>query len=75
MRAPRDILKHVQVETAARKRKCHRNKKHFVSKGEPCLVIKEGAFAGSKNYCVECAMEIINAANSKLLSLDGGLAT
>ena len=50
MRAPRDVLKHVCVEIAERRRKCHRDKNHSISKGEKCLVVVDGSFGGSKNY-------------------------
>jgi len=49
----KDIPVHVVVETAERKRKCHRTKKHCVTAGHVCLVVRDGLY--SRNYCVECA--------------------
>jgi len=69
MRAPRDIIKHVGTETAQRKRRCHRNKDHLIAAGDVCIVVRDGAFNGSKNYCVLCASEILAAAQCKLESL------
>lgn len=69
MRAPRDIVKHVSVEIAKAKRKCHRSKQHRIAMGETCVVIKEGSFGSSKNYCAVCAIEILNAADQRLLGL------
>lgn len=66
MRPPRDVLKHVCVEIAERRRKCHRDKKHSILKGHTCLVISgDGSFGGSKNYCVQCAAIILDAAGTK----------
>jgi hypothetical protein len=65
MRAPRDILKHVNVEVAKARRKCRRDQNHTIRKGECCLVIKEGSFGGSRNYCCLCALPILAAAEVK----------
>ncbi len=65
MRAPRDVLKHVCVERAERRRKCHRDKTHSISKGEKCLVVAEGSFGGAKNYCTRCAGPILSAIAAK----------
>jgi len=65
MKPPRDILKHVSVETAKAKRKCYRDASHSIAKGDKCLVIAEGTFQGSKNYCVRCAIDILDAAQQK----------
>lgn len=63
----RDMLVHVQVETAERRRKCHRNpKKHSIAKGEDCLVISDGPYNASKNYCKICAAEILSHAEKKI---------
>ncbi|HJP93590.1 MAG TPA: hypothetical protein VJ875_16645 [Pyrinomonadaceae bacterium] len=69
MRAPRDILKHVSVEAAKAKRKCYRNNKHSIIKGELCVVVQESNFGGSKNYCIICSEDILNAAANKVRSL------
>jgi len=73
MRAPRDILKHVTIEAAKGRRKCHRDKNHSIAKGELCVVIHESNFGGSKNYCVVCSQDILNAAGNKLSSLNSEL--
>lgn len=65
MRAPRDLLKHVSVEVAERRRKCHRDKDHSISTGERCLVVAEGSFGGAKNYCSRCAGPILSAVATK----------
>lgn len=66
----REILGHVSVETAKGKRICHRNRRaHSIAKGEPCLVIREPASGGSKNYCVACAAAILARAAEDLAAL------
>lgn len=69
MAKPRDILVHVSIDRAIRKRKCHHSRKHGVSAGEKCLLIRERNNLGSKNYCADCAKEIIAAAGQKLAKL------
>jgi hypothetical protein len=71
----RHILGAVFVETASRKRICHRDRRnHAVAKGEPCLVIKDGASGGSKNYCTTCGLEILDQAAEDLQRLRDRLA-
>lgn len=66
----RDVLTHVAVETAKRKRICHREKKegYSIEGGTRCLVIKD-ATGGAKNYCPDHAKEILDAAETRLSSL------
>lgn len=66
----RDIITHVEVEVAARVRICHHNrKKHSISSGQACLVIRAHD-GGKKNYCPICAQEILGKAKVKLLILE-----
>lgn len=60
----RDILVHVTVEEAVRKRKCHRSGAHCVAAGEVCLVVREDL--GHKQYCRECAAPILDLAAARL---------
>jgi len=70
----RDVLGHVSVETAKGKRICHRNRRsHSILKGEVCLVIREPASGGTKNYCVPCAAAIVERAAAQLLGLQHAL--
>lgn len=70
----RDVLTHVFVECAARTRICHRNRtEHSIAKGVKCLVVKDPSTQGSKNYCGECAKEIIKAAKMRLAEIEGEL--
>lgn len=63
----REILRHVHVERAERKRTCHRNQaEHVIRQGEPCLAIYDGPRRARKNYCRECAREILNRAGQNL---------
>jgi hypothetical protein len=63
----RRVLKHVSVETAARKRKCYRKPDdHSIAKGRLCLVVKDESSGGSSNYCPECAEPILDAAQDDL---------
>ncbi len=66
----RQILGHVSIEHAQRKRICHRNrKKHSVPKGTACLVIRDPASGSSKNYCQSCALAILDIAADDLQDL------
>lgn len=70
MAKTRDLLVHVSVEVAVKKRRCHRNREHAVIAGKSCLLVKERSGLGSKNYCEKCAREILEAANRKLARLN-----
>jgi hypothetical protein len=66
----RRILRQVSVETASRKRICHRERaKHEILKGEECLVIHDPVSGGSKNYCGPCALAILDIAADDLSAL------
>lgn len=70
----REVLTHVSVETAERRRICHRNREsHSIAKGEVCLVIREAASSGSKNYCRVCAAPILEQAARDLVELRAAL--
>jgi hypothetical protein len=63
----RQVLKHVSVEAAQRKRKCFRKPDaHEITRGELCLVIKDDASGGKSNYCPECAEPILDQAQIDL---------
>lgn len=65
----RQILRHVDVETAKRKRKCSRKpNEHVILAGQRCLVVTEKAGRKS-NYCQECAREILDLAGAYLAEL------
>ncbi len=69
----RDVLTHVWVEVAVRRRICHRNRnEHGIEAGESCLVIKDAA-GGKKNYCTECAPAILNLASERVAELEAEL--
>lgn len=69
----REVLGHVSVETAERRRVCHRNREHTIAKDEACLVIREPASSGSKNYCRVCAGPILAQAAQDLADLRAAL--
>jgi hypothetical protein len=70
----RRILGHVTIEVAGAKRKCHRKPKdHVISKGIPCLVVKDPSTKAKKNYCLVCALEILTVAADDLHALRGAL--
>ncbi len=63
----RDVLRHVRVEIAERKRTCHRKKgEHEIQSGELCLGIYEGSPLRRRNYCRECATPILALAGKQL---------
>ncbi len=69
MAQTRNVLSHVSIGTAVRKRKCHGTKKHKIQAGETHLLVRESHSLGSKNYCKECAQEILKLAGNKLIAL------
>jgi hypothetical protein len=66
----KQVLNAVSVEEAKMKRICHRNrKKHSIAGGERCLVIRDPASGGKRNYCVECGSAILDVAADDLQAL------
>ena len=74
MAAVRDIISHIEIETATRKRICHHNRKdHNITAGEKCLVISEQS-GSSKNYCYSYGVAILTKARHKLILLETDFA-
>lgn len=72
----RDLLVHVDVEVAERKRKCHRkSSQHAILKGEPCLVVKGGPYNAGKNYCRVCAGEILRTLDRRVTAIRNALGS
>ncbi len=69
MSKTRDVLVHVSVDVAVKKRKCHHSSKHRIGSGQRHLLIRNDGGLGSKNYCVECASVILKAANDRLAAI------
>lgn len=69
----RDILVHVCVETAERRRKCYRNDEHSIRQGERCLVVRTGPTNSKHNYCRRCAREIMGLAGKRLAEIESEL--
>lgn len=66
----RQVLNGVAVEAAQRSRICYHNrKKHSIERGDLCLVMKDPAGNGKKNYCVMCGLEILDRAVDDIASL------
>ena len=74
MPAVKDILKHVRVDVAGKRRKCNRKRDHFIAKGDACLVIRDGAQRQSA-YCTVCAADILAKADSSLAELHARFGT
>jgi hypothetical protein len=71
----RRILGTCTIETALRVRVCHRDRKeHSIEKGTRCLVVKDPASGGTKNYCPQCALAILDQAADDLQALRGQLS-
>lgn len=69
------VLNACSIETAQRRRVCHRNRnKHSIERGTVCLVIKDPVSGGARNYCPECALAILDVAADDLEALRDGLA-
>ncbi|HUC13753.1 MAG TPA: hypothetical protein VMS00_04805 [Acidimicrobiales bacterium] len=66
----RRVLGACNVETAKRRRVCHRDRRrHAIEQGTLCLVIKDHVTGGSKNYCPQCALAILDQAADDLQAL------
>jgi hypothetical protein len=66
----RRVLGACSIETAQRRRVCHRDRKHHsIEKDTMCLVIKDPVTGGSKNYCPQCALAILDQAADDLQGL------
>ena len=66
----RRVLGMCAVEEAQRRRVCHRDRKHHsIPRGSICLVIKDVVSGGSKNYCSQCALAILDQAADDLHAL------
>jgi hypothetical protein len=71
----RQLLNGASVEVALRRRICHRNRKgHSIAANTRCLVVKDPASGGSKNYCPECADEILLRVDVDLAALRNELS-
>lgn len=72
----RQLLNGASVEMAKRQRICHRNRnKHSIAANTKCLVVRDPAGGGSKNYCSQCAADILARAESDLAALRTDLST
>jgi hypothetical protein len=72
----RQLLKSASVETAARRRICHHNRrKHEIAAGERCLVLRDATSNGSKNYCTTCASAVLDRVQMDLDLLRDELLT
>lgn len=66
----RQLFNLVSVETAKRQRLCHHNRrKHQIAADERCLVLRNAASSGSKNYCIQCGTAILDKAQQDLTDL------
>jgi hypothetical protein len=74
MPATKDILRHVSIETAGKKRKCYRKSDHSITKGEVCLVVKDGP-QNQRTYCTVCASDILEKAQGNLEKLTAAMSS
>ena len=65
----RRILSHVHAEIAGGTRRCRRNQKHSILRGEPCLVIQDAGTPYSRSYCDACALAILKQCGAELRSI------
>ncbi len=72
----RQLLNGTSVETAKRRRVCHRNRtKHSIAANTKCLVVKDPASGASRNYCPRCAADILAQVESDLAALKAELTS
>jgi hypothetical protein len=65
----RDILGHVTVEIAQRKRRCRRDAKRAIVKGEKCLVVQTGPTKDPYSYCRDNARPMLDQTWLKLAGI------
>lgn len=65
----RRLLRHLRIEEAKRKRRCYGNKQHAIQARERCLVIENPDFPGVKNYCLQCADNILDQLEADMWTL------
>lgn len=71
----RKILGICSVQIAKKRRICHRDRKgHSIEGGTTCLVIKDPVSGGSKNYCPDHALAILDQAADDLQALREALS-
>ncbi|HEY4242068.1 MAG TPA: hypothetical protein VGM88_19755 [Kofleriaceae bacterium] len=69
----KNILRHVTLETAERKRRCHHKRAHAITKGMVCLVVVNER--GSKsNYCSACAQPMLRLVTRQIRTFATGLS-
>ena len=70
----RAVLGHVEVQTAKLQRVCHRNRDdHSIRAGESFLLVHNPGGTGYKNYCRQCASQILQRAEGDLVALKSAL--
>jgi hypothetical protein len=63
----RDVLLKLEVRTSLRANKCKRNGNHKITKGDLWLIITpRGPAARDFGYCVNCGIEMLEAAQASL---------
>lgn len=70
----RHVLKDLSIAEAQRRRKCHHNAKHQILQGQLCMEVRNPNGEGHKNYCLTCALEILDAASDDVDRLRTKLA-
>ena len=76
MAKTRQLLNAATIETAARRRVCHHNRsKHSIAAGSKCLVVKDAAGGGRRNYCPECAKAIFERVDLDVAELRAVLSS
>ena len=68
----RNILRHVRLEIAKKRRRCHHKAAHKITKGTVCLVVVDER-GGKNNYCSECAKPMLDAVTHQLTAFAVGL--
>lgn len=60
-------MKNIEVEVAAKERKCHVSSKHVIDAGESHLAHYEGS--ARQNICLACAGKVLDVAQAHLATL------
>lgn len=68
MAVVKNVLKHLSVEVAGKRRRCYHKRTHEILKGETCLVVHDGP-QKQTTYCAPCADEILARADEVLTGL------
>ena len=68
MGSTKSVLRNCYLDESRGTRTCRRNKKHKITKGQPCLAFKE-SMQSPRYYCIPCGKVILEKGREELDAL------